>query len=94
MEAWTIGPRFSVPGLMQLRLATTGVTVVTGVGEEEGVAVLAPVGEGESEGEGVVVAFGVPDVGDGDVLGVGEAVPFCKTLKSSEALRWLSDSVA
>ena len=88
VDAWPTGPRSSVPGLRQLRLAGVCVPVFVGVGEGVVVVVVVPV----VEGEGVVVAAGVPDCGDGVVPGV--VVPFCKMLKSSEALRWLNDSVA
>ena len=80
------GPRFSVPGLRQLKLAGVAVPVFVAVGEAVDVAV--PV----EEGAGVTVAVDVPVCGDGVVPGV--VVPFCKMLNSSEALRWLNDSVA
>ena len=73
--------------MRQLRLAGVAVPVVVRVGEGVVVAVVP-----EGEGEGVPVAVGEPDCGDGVVPGV--VVPFCKMLNSSEALRWLSDSMA
>lgn len=62
------------------------IPVFVGVGE--GVDVAVPV----EEGEGVVVAVAVPGCGDGVVPGV--VISFCEMLNSSEALRWLNDSMA